>query len=67
MKSKKPRTAIRKKTGVTPQDPEMASDLHQQIAKRAYEIYERCIRERALDDWLQAERELRSGLSSTRA
>lgn len=58
MKSNKPGTAIRKKTGVTSQVPEMPSDLHQQIAKRAYEIYERRIRQRALDDWLQAEQEV---------
>lgn len=32
--------------------------LHEQIAKRAYEIYERRIRQGALDDWLQAEQEI---------
>ena len=36
----------------------MPSDLHQQIAKRAYEIYERRIRQDALADWLQAEQEI---------
>ena len=36
----------------------MPSGLQQQIAKRAYEIYEGRIRQGALDDWLQAEREI---------
>ena len=57
MKSSKPRTSTRK-TGSTRQEPEMPSDLHQQIAKRAYEIYERRIRQDALEDWLQAEQEI---------
>ena len=58
MKANKPRTASRKKAGATRNDPEMPSGLHQQIAKRAYEMYERRIRQGALDDWLQAEREI---------
>ena len=57
MKSSKPRTSTRK-TRATRQEPEMPSDLHQQIAKRAYEIYERRIRQDALADWLQAEQEI---------
>ncbi len=36
------------------------SALHAQIEARAYEIYERRVRQSALDDWLQAERELLS-------
>lgn len=35
-----------------------SEDLHERIAKRAYEIYEQRIRQGALDDWLQAEREI---------
>jgi hypothetical protein len=58
MKSNKPRTATRKKAGAPRQEPQMPSGLHQQIAQRAYEIYERRIRQGALDDWLQAEREI---------
>ena len=63
MKANKPRTATRKKAGSTRQDSEMPSGLQQQIAKRAYEIYEGRIRQGALgqgalDDWLQAEREI---------
>ena len=38
--------------------PSASDDLHNRIAKRAYEIYERRIRRGALDDWLQAEREI---------
>ena len=57
MKSSKPRTSTRK-TGATRQESKMPSDLHQQIAKRAYEIYERRIRQGALNDWLQAQREI---------
>lgn len=59
MKANKPRTPTRKKPSGTGQDPEMPSDLHQQISKRAYEIYQQCIGQGALDDWLQAEREIR--------
>ena len=58
MKANKRRTSTRKKAGAIRQDPEMPSGLHQQISKRAYEIYERRIRQGALDDWLQAEREI---------
>lgn len=41
-----------------PQTPSVSEDLYAQIATRAYEIYERRIRQEALDDWLQAEREI---------
>jgi hypothetical protein len=36
----------------------MSEDLYAQIATRASEIYERRIRQGALDDWLQAERDI---------
>lgn len=36
----------------------VSEDLHGQIATRAYEIYERRIRQGPVDDWLQAEREI---------
>jgi hypothetical protein len=32
--------------------------LQEQIARRAYELYERRIRQGPLDDWLQAEQEI---------
>ena len=36
----------------------VSEDLHARIATRALEIYERRIRQGALDDWLQAERDI---------
>jgi DUF2934 family protein len=47
-----------RRTPSGPQTPFWSEDLHTQIVKRAYEIYERRIRQGALDDWLQAEREI---------
>jgi hypothetical protein len=38
--------------------PSLSEDLHARIATRAREIYEQRIRQGALDDWLQAEREI---------
>ena len=58
---KKTKTISKKPARVTPSRPQTSSvseDLHAQIVKRAYEIYERRIRQGALDDWLQAEREI---------
>ena len=53
-----------RRTPSPPQTSVLPEELHAQIVRRAYEIYERRIRQGALDDWLQAEREilhLRSG------
>ena len=36
----------------------MPAMLHDRIAKRAYEIYRQRTSQGALDDWLQAEREV---------
>ena len=36
----------------------VSTNLHEQIATRAYENYERRIRQGPLDDWLQAEQEI---------
>jgi hypothetical protein len=36
----------------------MSAILHERIATRAFEIYERRIRQGPLDDWLQAEQEI---------
>ena len=38
--------------------PSLSEDLHTRIATRAREIYEQRVRQGALDDWLQAEREI---------
>jgi len=58
MKSSKPRAGTKKGAGVTRKDYEMPLDPHQRIATRAYELYQRRILQGALDDWLQAEREI---------
>ena len=38
--------------------PSMSATLHERIAARAFENYERRIRQGPLDDWLQAEQEI---------
>ena len=38
--------------------PSLSEDLHARISTRAREIYEQRIRRGALDDWLEAEREI---------
>jgi len=64
MKSKKPTQATttrqRPTRGTKPSAhiPAVSDTLHEQIAVRAYEHYERRIRQGPLDDWLQAEREI---------
>lgn len=61
MKGMKPKGTTNKPSRTTRQRSQMTSmpeSLHNQIVRRAYEIYERRIRQGALDDWLQAEREI---------
>jgi len=41
-----------------PVKPSESGTLHDRIAARAYEIYERRTRQGPLDDWLQAEEEI---------
>ena len=59
---KQPKDTVKTKTTkhalATTQRFSIGEILHQDIAKRAYEIYERRIQRGALDDWLQAEREI---------
>jgi hypothetical protein len=38
--------------------PPVSAHLHERIATRAFETYERRIRQGPLDDWLQAEQEI---------
>jgi hypothetical protein len=38
--------------------PSLSKDIQSRISTRAFEIYEQRIRHGALDDWLQAEREV---------
>lgn len=64
MKSKQPtksktmrqRPARRTKPGS--HTPSVSANLHERIATRAFENYERRIRQGPLDDWLQAEQEI---------
>ena len=57
----KPKTMRQKPTRRTQSGshtPSVSTNLHEQIATRAYENYERRIRLGPLDDWLQAEQEI---------
>ena len=38
--------------------PSVSKDLHTRIVTRAHELYEQRIHQGALDDWLQAERDI---------
>jgi len=61
MKPSKLKTTSQRPTRRTKQGsqtPSASEDLHERIAKRAYGIYERRVRQGAMDDWLQAEREI---------
>jgi hypothetical protein len=60
-KPEKPKTTSRKparRARPGPRTLSVPEDLHRQIATRAYEIYERRIRQGPLDDWLKAEQEI---------
>lgn len=64
MKSKKPTTSKTtrqrpaRRTKPDSDTPSVSANLHERIAARAYEHYERRIHQGPLDDWLQAEREI---------
>jgi hypothetical protein len=70
VKSKKPinrKTPTKSKTTrqrpvrqTPPESPSLSvsATLHERIATRAFENYERRVRQGPLDDWLQAEREI---------
>jgi hypothetical protein len=47
-----------RRTKQSSQTSSASKDLHDRIARRAYELYEGRIRQGALDDWLRAEREI---------
>ena len=49
---------IRRSIEVDSPTPSMSATLHERIATRAFEIYERRIRQGPLDDWLRAELEI---------
>jgi len=61
LKSKpKPTTRQRPTRRTIPESPSpaLSATLHERIAARAFENYERRIRQGPLDDWLQAEKEI---------
>jgi hypothetical protein len=72
MKSKpptKPTTTRQKPAPRTTPDsptPYVSATLHERVAARAFEHYERRIRQGPLDDWLQAEQEI-LGQQNTRS
>ncbi|MBX3319107.1 MAG: DUF2934 domain-containing protein [Nitrospira sp.] len=66
-KAIKPKTLTKSKTTrqrparrTTPEAPSLSDSatLHERIATRAFENYERRVRQGPLDDWLQAEQEI---------
>jgi hypothetical protein len=56
--SKTPSQKPARRTQPSSLPPSLSEDLHAQISMRAFEIYKLRIRKGALDDWLQAEREI---------
>lgn len=57
-KSKTPRQKPTRRTTPESYPPFVSATLHERIAARAFENYERRIRQGPLDDWLQAEQEI---------
>jgi len=58
MKSKTTRQKPASRRKSASHTPSVSANLHERIATRAYENYERRIRQGPLDDWLQAEQEI---------
>ena len=56
--SKTPSQQSARRTQPDSPAPSVSEDLHARISTRAREIYEQRIRLGALDDWLQAERDI---------
>jgi len=57
-KSKATRQKPARRTKPGSHTPSVSANLHERIATRAFENYERRIRQGPLDDWLQAEQEI---------
>ncbi|MBK9306896.1 MAG: DUF2934 domain-containing protein [Nitrospira sp.] len=57
-KSKTPRARSTRRTTPKAPSPSSSATLYERIATRAFENYERRIRQGPLDDWLQAEQEI---------
>jgi hypothetical protein len=64
MKSKQPTTSKTKRQSPSSRSkpgahtPSVSATLHERIAARAFDYYERRIRQSPLDDWLQGEQEI---------
>ena len=56
--SKTPSLKSHRRTQPDSPSPSVSEDLHARISMRAHWIYEQRIRQGALDDWLEAEREI---------
>ena len=56
--SKTPKQQPPRRTQPDSPAPSVSEDLHARITTRARDIYEQRIRQGALDDWLQAERDI---------
>lgn len=73
MKSKQPTTSKKKRQSPASRSkpgahtPSVSATLHERIAARAFEKYERRIRQGPLDDWLQAEQEILEQKNTRRA
>ena len=57
-KTKTPNQKLPRRPQPDSSAPSVSDSLHARITTRAREIYEQRIRQGALDDWLQAEREI---------
>ena len=58
MASKTPSQKPARRTQPDSPAPSVSEDLHARISMRALDIYEQRIRQGAIDDWLQAERDI---------
>lgn len=64
MGTKRPKTSTKatgkpaRRARAAIETPSVRDGLRELIARRAYEIYQRRIHQGALDDWLQAERDI---------
>ncbi len=65
-KRKEPRTRVSTPTTAETQDKKLQQPTHEQIARRAYELYLESggASRHELEDWFQAEKELRNALES---
>jgi Protein of unknown function (DUF2934) len=69
MALRRPKTKSGSPSGEGKRTAEAGAELHEQIARRAYELYEQRGRQHGNDvaDWLQAEEEIHAGVVSMTA